>query len=180
MLVQRPVPRPERMIDVDRLRDLFLYWQGKLAGRRMPARRDIDPTEIPQLLPHVMLVDVVDGGRRIRFRLAGTAIRDITGLELTGRYLDEIIYPGPYADYLHGLNREAIHTHRPNFTRTAILSADGGYRRTTSRLIAPLSDDGETVNMIFAGQQFDEYLPWAPVASLIEPRSFEELVHFIL
>ena len=61
-----------------------------------------------------------------------------------------------------------------------ILSADGGYRRTTSRLITPLSDDGETVNMILAAQQFDEYLPWAPVASISEPQAFEELVHIIL
>lgn len=180
MFMQRLAQRPERMIDGDRLRELFGYWQGKLAGRRMPARRDIDPVEVPRLLPNLMLADVVDGGRRIRFRLAGTAIREIAGIELTGRYLDEIIHPGRYGDYLHGLNREVVRTRRPTFTRTTILSADGGYRRTTSRLITPLSDDGETVNMILAAQQFDEYLPWAPVASISEPQAFEELVHIIL
>ena len=33
------------------------YWHGKCAGRPMPTRADIDPLDIPRLLPHVYLVE---------------------------------------------------------------------------------------------------------------------------
>ena len=46
-------------LSAPRLRQAFAYWRGKLAGRAMPARRDIDPVDVPTLLPYVMLVDVL-------------------------------------------------------------------------------------------------------------------------
>src|SRR5690348_17873717 len=54
------------------LSGLLAYWRGKLRGRAMPRRADIDPAEIPRLLPHLQLVERIDG--RYRYRLAGTAI----------------------------------------------------------------------------------------------------------
>jgi hypothetical protein len=58
------------------------YWRAKAAGRPMPDRRDINPAEIPDLLPWIVLWDVVPGGYRIR--LAGTAICEAHGRELKG------------------------------------------------------------------------------------------------
>ena len=63
------------------------YWRGKCDGRAMPARADIDPLEIPRLLPYVYLVDVLDDppvsedGRRVTL-LFGAAVhlRDCTPL----------------------------------------------------------------------------------------------------
>ena len=37
----------------------FDYWRSKLRGQLMPARRDLDPSEIPQLLPYLILTDVL-------------------------------------------------------------------------------------------------------------------------
>jgi hypothetical protein len=37
----------------------------------MPARRDLDPSDNPKLLPYLMIVDKVNG--RFRWRLVGTA-----------------------------------------------------------------------------------------------------------
>ena len=51
--------------------DLYRYWDGRRNGRRMPARRDIDPADIPGLLPHVSLIHKPDG--QFRFRLVGSA-----------------------------------------------------------------------------------------------------------
>src|SRR3954465_8270682 len=42
------------------LEDALTYWESKRAGRRMPARRDLDPVlEIPNLLRWIILVDVL-------------------------------------------------------------------------------------------------------------------------
>jgi len=34
------------------------YWNSKLQGDAIPARRDIEPLDIPELLPQVILLDV--------------------------------------------------------------------------------------------------------------------------
>ena len=35
------------------------YWESIRSGRALPRRCDIDPTQIPRLLPYIMLVDVL-------------------------------------------------------------------------------------------------------------------------
>lgn len=71
------------------LREIHAYWSSRIVDGRLPARRDIDATEIPRLLPNVFLLDVVPGPpTRYRFRLVGTRITVVEG-EHRGRYLDE-------------------------------------------------------------------------------------------
>src|SRR5690349_7676726 len=72
-----------------RLRQAHDYWRRKAAGRKMPRRADIDPTEIPKLLPDVMLVDVLPEGR-YRYRLIGTENAAAHGMNATGCYLDDV------------------------------------------------------------------------------------------
>ena len=42
------------------LKDILAYWGSKRAERAMPARRDIDPLEIPKLLPRLLMVDTAE------------------------------------------------------------------------------------------------------------------------
>jgi hypothetical protein len=54
-------------------RILLSYWESRRGTREVPRREDIDPIDIRQILPHVMLWDAeTDGGYRCR--VAGTAI----------------------------------------------------------------------------------------------------------
>ena len=41
------------------LADLYEYWQSRRRGDGLPARGDIDPVDIPALLEHLILVDVL-------------------------------------------------------------------------------------------------------------------------
>lgn len=76
------------------LRSLFDYWQSKLRGRRLPDRADIDPIEIPKLLPNLVLVDVLPGRPDcFRYRLIGTGIVRVFGRDMTGRTTDDIPNP---------------------------------------------------------------------------------------
>ena len=54
-----------------RLQDALDYWRLKSAGRSVPRRADIDPLDIPKLLPHLMLVEG-SSVCRYRYRLIGT------------------------------------------------------------------------------------------------------------
>jgi len=128
------------------LRDFFAYWQGKRRGGLLPARADIEPTEIPQLLPNIFLIDVVAGDPlRFRFRLVGTRIAELEG-EMTNRFLDEFI-PGAagtamarhYEETMQGhlsVRHETLHWRRRDYVSYDVL-------------LLPLASDGRTVDMLF-------------------------------
>ena len=117
-VLEAPVPAASPITDA-RLQEAFEYWRGKAAGRPMPCRADIDPTEIPRLLPHVMLVDVLDGGR-YRYRLIGTENASAHGFEATGRYLDEVLPGSEYKAHVLGLYDESDVLHSSRYcTRRA-------------------------------------------------------------
>lgn len=65
------------------------YWNGLLAGRRYPGKDDIDPGAIRSLLPYISLVEFQRDPLRIRYRLVGTVLVKVWGMEPTGRWLDE-------------------------------------------------------------------------------------------
>ncbi|HVI88020.1 MAG TPA: PAS domain-containing protein [Dongiaceae bacterium] len=53
-----------------------------------PPRHLLDPAAIINLLPHVLLAEFETDPFRIRYRLTGTRIDDVSGANLTGKYLD--------------------------------------------------------------------------------------------
>ncbi len=134
-----------------RLRALVGYWREKRGDRAMPARADLDPIEIPTLLPIVGLIDVLDGGARFRYRLMGTEMVGVAGYDPTGRFLDEALPDSGYADYLIGLFREVTRERRPLYGESDF-HGQGRIEHRVRRLLMPLSRDGRSVDMIFGGQ----------------------------
>lgn len=129
--------------------DLWAYWHAKRDGRSMPRRKDIEPMEIPPLLPHILLVEA-DEQKRFRYRLVGTAIVETYGEELTGRFVDELFTPPRRAVALRHYNI-AFETTRPFAVRNRYTNVRGTELLAT-RVILPLSEDGASVNMLLMGQ----------------------------
>jgi hypothetical protein len=120
--------------------DLYRYWVSKRDNRVMPARGDIDPAEIPLLLPYIAIIHKVEG--EFRYRLAGSAIARQFGHELTGgivgshvsnreeniaalRAIGNRVFANAYPVFMtgwHVTNRGALHD--------------------VSFLLLPLSDEG--------------------------------------
>jgi FixJ family two-component response regulator len=149
------------------LRDALAYWHEKRGSRAMPTRRDIDPAELPKhLLPHLQLVDVIDGGERFYFRLVGTAIVDAFGGEFTGKHVDEMMR-AEHIGYLHQRYRKLIAARRPLFIRSRYFTTKA-IDMTANRLLMPLSQDGTQVNMILAALTF-EFMSAGP-GERCEPR----------
>ena len=162
-----------------RLRALFGYWREKRGDRAMPARADLDPLEIPTLLPIVGLVDVLDGGERFRYRLTGTEIVDVDGYDPTGRFLDEALPDSGYADYLIGLFREVTQERRPLYGESDF-RGPGHIERRVRRLLMPLSRDGRAVDMIFGGQVAVAVGPGAPTPGNDDGGPFHETARVLL
>ena len=69
------------------------YWHAIAPKHGLPGRHDFTPTDIPRLLPWMLLLDIDDSdiGRRFRIRLMGTGVVQRSGVESTGKWLDEAV-----------------------------------------------------------------------------------------
>ncbi len=129
---------------------LFDYWQDKRADRCCPARGDIDPVDIPALLPHVVLVDLFESGRKIRFRLVGTMVA--FGKDPTGQFLHEAAPKGLYGHHINALYGQAARLAEPLYSEFAYSFDRSGGPQVIKRLFLPLSEDGTTPTMLLVGQ----------------------------
>jgi hypothetical protein len=163
-----------------RLKQAYLYWRGKAAARRLPSRADIEPTEIPALLPDVMLVERHADGR-YRYRLIGTENARAQGINATGRFLDEVL-PGPdYAAHVLALYDECVTQRRALYFECLFFSPSRPEpERHTKVLFMPLSADGETVNMIFVMQVFVYIDRAMRERHFVEARPYKEIIHILL
>lgn len=64
-------------------RQLATYWLGLWDGDEPPLRANFSPARVRELLPGIMIQEVV-AGERVWIRLCGTAINQAFGRDLTG------------------------------------------------------------------------------------------------
>jgi hypothetical protein len=124
---------------------LYRYWESKRAGRAMPARGDLNPAEVPGLLPHLMLIEVV--GEQFRYRLVGSRVVQDFGRELTGTFVGSHVNPPEYARAICSIYARVCVDRQPVFT-TGEYRSPSKLSHIVSRLLVPLAEDGEQVNMI--------------------------------
>ncbi|MGP1253670.1 MAG: PAS domain-containing protein [Kiloniellales bacterium] len=134
------------------LSDIYRYWRDRRGQRPMPARADIDPADIPRLLPYLLLTDLLDGGR-YRFRLVGTEVERSFGAPMTGRTLEELM-SGDYLEFMRSLYRKVVAEKRPIYSTSRYSGADGDSPLFTKRVMMPLSTDGQNVDMVISAQVF--------------------------
>jgi hypothetical protein len=143
----------------ERLVALYDYWCDKRGDRAMPSRSDIDPVEMRPLLPHLMLLDVVDGGRDFRYRLVGTEIERNFGPPLTGRLIGDVL-SGDYLAYILALHRRVLAEAAPAYAENSFNDERSGYaivapHKRAYRLSMPLSKTGDAIDMLLCGQVFE-------------------------
>jgi hypothetical protein len=119
------------------------YLARKRGERVLASRADIDPTEIREFLPYVVLVDIQDNPLQVYYRLVGTRIAEFYG-EFTGTWMHDRPISDAYRQIAENIYRTLIETKAPVYgvtemrTRTdAMVSYEWGY--------FPLSNDGVNV-----------------------------------
>src|SRR5689334_7472185 len=76
---------------------VFDYWNRQRGERFAPRRADIDPADLVEVLPRVMLADVLTDPLDFHYRLSGTGILDVHGQEMTAHRPRELS-PPEYGD----------------------------------------------------------------------------------
>ncbi|MEZ5831692.1 MAG: PAS domain-containing protein [Dongiaceae bacterium] len=139
------------IVHSQRIRRLNTYWQAKAKGR-VPSRSDIDPVDVRELLPNLMMIDVLADPQRFRYRLVGTRVVQYTGFDFTGCCLDEMVFQG--RDFMEQCYRRMLAERRPIFGHYAWLVRSRHFGQCEFGLF-PLSDDGATVNRAISIEDYE-------------------------
>ena len=138
-----------------RLRKLYSFWIEKRKAGRLPGRADFDPFSFPDLLPWIILHDVisVDGRRRIRIRVEGTEVTKLFGTHRSGKWLEEV-FQADDAERIQQAYDTVVDTREPQTWRTHATLPSGDVQYYT-RLLMPLASDGSTVDRLFGMLEFE-------------------------
>ena len=178
-LYNLPDAAPEQITDPI-LSDFYGYWCGLRRNGAVPLRSDLDPTDIPHLLPYVILAECYDAGRRIKFRLTGSDIAFTQGADLTGLWLHE---RGPMTPYLE---------HLSEIYRLGAVSEGGVYSsfsygyslecgpKQVNRIFLPMTGCASVPTILLVGQVRDKSRPKAKPIWLTEPNHIMPLALFAI
>jgi hypothetical protein len=128
-----------------RLRD---YWLRLRGDRAMPARKDFNPLDVRHLLPHVVLTEVHEQPRRLRYRLIGTFVTALAGRDATGQWLDRGLYGDRLDDFLWAY-RTCLDRREPVAVREHVQFSPKDWI-TIEALLMPMGD-GDVANMVLSG-----------------------------
>jgi hypothetical protein len=135
----------------DMVRSLHRWWLSR-SSHDIPDRADLDPLDIKQLLPNLFIADVEHNPFRIRYRLVGTRAIEATGMDITGRYLDELLPADgtePWMEYYH----QAYRARSPVFGASDAPTTSGG-RFTYEFGLFPLRKGGSSVAQFVAIEDY--------------------------
>jgi hypothetical protein len=132
-------------------RAAYAYWCSKRGMRAMPAPGDIDPVEIPRLLPFVTLIQVLPGEPAdYLYRIEGEALRMAFGLNRRGKRLSALegVLGAAHAGFRARL--EQVRLGAAPLAHTSLLVSMGFRFFSLQSVLLPLSQDGAQVDRIFA------------------------------
>ncbi|HZB91378.1 MAG TPA: PAS domain-containing protein [Stellaceae bacterium] len=159
----------ESHLDDPLLREVYAYWRQKRAARRMPQRRQIDPADVPRLLPHLSISEVIDAGQRFRYRLVGTAVARALGRDPTGHCIDDTA-GADTGDPVGALHRTVCRERVALFATNALAGRTHVQYRVVRRLLLPLSEDDASVHQILSLAVF-QFAVGAPMLTVLDVAS---------
>lgn len=143
---QKPLPT----ITAPQLRQLAELWLGKCNGDFLPSRADFADRDLRPWFGNLLLVDVVEGPHKFRFRLMGTSLVDAACRELTGKFFDEADISGYEPDVLEDY-ASVLRARMPVCKTRRYNPVPGTFMdhwRIYERLLLPLANDGKTIDKI--------------------------------
>ncbi|HWA92438.1 MAG TPA: PAS domain-containing protein [Rhizomicrobium sp.] len=146
------VPGPVERLSSALLTDVHAAWKKLAAGRMAPRRDEITPALIKSALPSIWMIDVVDGGRDFRFRIAGDRIIQFMGRRYAGSLLSEFAEQ-PFFQHMREILTTSVRSKRPFVAGPGRSRMPGKEHVELEVLVLPLSDDGEHVTTVFGAME---------------------------
>jgi hypothetical protein len=149
---------------------MFNYWRG-LAEGAVPERALLDPGALKPHLPCLLIAEFETDPFRVRYRMTGTKVDQITGMSLTGHYLDEF-FTGRADDAVFALQANYENCWRSGEPCIDSYSwpSERGYMMNIWYGLFPLKVDG-VIRQCLAMEDYAELtfnikpLDWAPMST---------------
>ncbi len=109
-------------------RQLLEYWRARCVGGDVAPRHDINPLDMPALMGGMFVVEPVDDGTDMRYRLIGAANEQRLGMPFTGRRFSECYEPKMAADQI-AIHNRVMERLKPVVLRGNFLGVDMEYAR---------------------------------------------------
>ncbi|HEV2673368.1 MAG TPA: PAS domain-containing protein [Aliidongia sp.] len=134
-------------------RPMLDYWESRRPAGRLPARADLDPVDLKDVLGWLSLIEVRPAAPRFFIRLLGSSHPPRPDGPRHGRDISAM-QPAAYRQAIEEQYETAVARRAPTLHEN--LLSFGAYRLRYQRLTLPLAKDHETPDMLM-------------VASLIDP-----------
>ena len=138
-----PLWMHQAKMDTSPLNDMRTYWNELCAGRIVPLRSEVDPRAIASSLENGFILERQQPGS-VRFRLAGTQLSDLMGMEVRGM---------PIRSFIELPSRKAFSAtlercfDGPEIQEFRLVSAQRNAPAMTARLLVlPLRSDAGTID----------------------------------
>jgi hypothetical protein len=142
----------QQQVEDARLAHVLSCWWRWRGSNLWPAREDIDPDDLRQLLPNLFMVEAVDSGARFRYILSGVTVRQQLGFELSGQYFDDTFSGAQLehaiADYRTVVSGKALYT-------LQTWSQRGRPVMRYRRLLLPMAADHMRIDMVLGFALYD-------------------------
>ena len=122
-------------------RVLLSYWQSKMGTDGIVRRSAIDPFDVRQALGGMFIVEPVDGGCDLLYRLVGSANELRLGLKCTGRRFTECYGPRMAADQI-AFHSQVFAAGKPAFLRGRLMGLDVEHADFEACYLPMKTDDG--------------------------------------
>ncbi|MBU2982348.1 PAS domain-containing protein [Lentibacter algarum] len=122
------------------------YWESLRSGQTLPGRSQIDPRGIEGALSNAFILEAIGAGHG-RFRIAGTLLCDVMGMEVRGMPASSLFVPKARDGFAKALTTVL---HSPAVLRLT-LRGEGKWGQPVldaKMLLLPLHDDAGQVNRI--------------------------------
>lgn len=128
---------------------LIAYWRSLAPGPGLlPGRQHFDPLHLPDLLPHLLLLDVLAGPpRRYRYRLIGGGIVDAGWLARKGDFVDDPRLSDDPAAAMRPIDR-VVESKQPDWHHGGPMVQHAKQVTKLERVFLPLARDGASVDMV--------------------------------
>ncbi|WP_299616577.1 PAS domain-containing protein [Pelagibius sp.] len=140
----------------EKIRSFYRLWQDKRGDRIAPARSDFEVEDFRPWIGRLIIYEVVGEAEDFRYRLVGTDLVRVHGLDLTGRVVSEACYTAGNERTLVNL-AEVCRRCEPRYRNDGQVTVKQ-WARAMERLFLPLSSDGRTVDKIICFVAMEEEL----------------------
>ncbi|MEP5759332.1 MAG: PAS domain-containing protein [Litoreibacter sp.] len=168
-------------MDTSPLTNMYNYWEDLRAGRLAPLRSEVDPRAIASSLENGFILERVQPGS-VRFRLAGSHLSDLMGMEVRGMPLRAFVEPAVRSAFTQSL--EAVFE-GPETHEYRLVSRQKNSPKMAARiLLLPMKSDSGEVDRALGCMVSDGNIGLAPrrfrvtetrITSLLTGKSHREM-----